>query len=302
MRIDFNILWIEDQQSAVQSQLEALRLKLEQHGFRLEAYFFDSAEQAINKVEDEVFADHIDLILIDYNLSGDLNGYEGIKKIRKKLPYKDTIFYSASRENLEKIESQKAIQGTFLSHRGHLPIKAYEVFQNLIKKVLDIDHARGIVMGSTSDIDSLIQECISISIDNSVISNDDALKIIKKRLTQIEENFKEHIKNLNNIEDAKDIFTFYHIYTSSDRIRLLINILKSDAKFKSYKESLSDYLDNVVPARNSLAHTCVEKNDFKRSLRKKDSTILTRTDVQNLMIKSMRQEDLLQELLKLLKN
>ena len=48
------------------------------------------------------------------------------------------------------------------------------VFDFLVKKVLDLDHTRGIVMGATSDIDFIVNECL-VMIEKIDVAGKDAM-------------------------------------------------------------------------------------------------------------------------------
>src|SRR6266487_5253266 len=154
MRLDFNILWVEDQPDAVKAQFDRIGLLLRKEGFRCNAEFATSVANAKGFLADDIFGDHIDLVLMDYDLGDGPNGSEGIEIVRDEFPFKDIVFYSASGvQKLQQSLSEKKFQGIFYSSRQDLPDIVVGVFQALVKKVLDIEHSRGVVMGATSEID-----------------------------------------------------------------------------------------------------------------------------------------------------
>src|SRR5229473_5470778 len=160
MRLDFNVLWVEDSQDLVAEQLEKLERTVRNEGFRLRVKFASSVQEATSSIATDVYGDHVDLVLMDYNLGAGPNGDTGLVEVRKLLPYKDIIFYSAQAGNLREILAKIPVQGVYLSNREELPDTADGIFQTLVKKVLDIDHSRGLVMGATSDIDHFVNDCL----------------------------------------------------------------------------------------------------------------------------------------------
>src|SRR5438105_2567648 len=96
MRLDFNILWVEDQPDAVKAQRERIDFLLRKEGFRVNAEFATDVKQAEGFLGDDVFGDHVDLILMDYDLGNGPNGSAGIEMVRDSFPFKDIVFYSAS--------------------------------------------------------------------------------------------------------------------------------------------------------------------------------------------------------------
>jgi hypothetical protein len=40
-----------------------------------------------------------------------------------------------------------------------------QIVKSIVRKVLDLDHTRGIVMGATSDVDQMARECLQLAHD-----------------------------------------------------------------------------------------------------------------------------------------
>jgi CheY-like chemotaxis protein len=163
MRLDFNILWVEDQPNQVNSQRESIERKMRSEGFKLQTVFTSSVEDAAVHLGDNIFRDHVDLVLMDFELAGKTNGGEGLEVVREWCPFKDIVFYSAKRPTeLKSIIAEKEISGVFCTARIGLPDTVLGIFGVLVKKVLDIDHSRGIVMGATSEIDDFVNRSLEI--------------------------------------------------------------------------------------------------------------------------------------------
>ena len=86
MRLDFNVLWIENQQDSVQSQKKRLEHVIRQEGFRLRVAFASSVEDALKYLAEDIYTDHVDLILMDYDLGPGMKGNEGLVEVRHKVP------------------------------------------------------------------------------------------------------------------------------------------------------------------------------------------------------------------------
>src|SRR2546430_2299509 len=96
MRLDFNILWVEDQPANVKSSREKIERSIRNEGFRLQTQFAASVEEAKGFLASDIFGDHIDLVLIDYlatkfakegdALSGDARKHisDRLKVVRKE--------------------------------------------------------------------------------------------------------------------------------------------------------------------------------------------------------------------------
>jgi CheY-like chemotaxis protein len=292
MRLDFNILWIEDQENAVQSQQDRLDRLIRRQGFRLQVKFARSFEIASELISDTVFSDHVDLILMDYNLGSGLNGRQGLENVRSNMPYKDIVFYSAQND-LRQIAN--GIEGVYLSTRADLPDRVFGVFETLVKKVLDIDHARGIVMGATSDIDAFVNDCISrlfAGFDKDM--QEFTLGKVKKRTSEIRVRTSGKLDNLDKIGHVNEIFDNHDVYQSSDRLRLLMNLLKKMDNQPELYEELGKYLSDVVPKRNTLAHVRVERNGFLRKITDSAGTEWSAEDMKQLMLKLVKYQEILE--------
>lgn len=265
MRLDFNILWVEDQKDNVQAQRERVEMLLEQQGFRLQVKFASSISEAKGYLADDIYGDHIDLILMDYDFGEGEKGDVGLKEVRNIFPYKDIIFYSAQAQDLTSKTAN--ISGVFCSTRSDLPDTVDGVFETLVKKVLDIDHSRGIVMGATSDIDQCVNDCLVAIFDKCSPEEREAILGKKeKRLKEICENFEKGVEEIKAVSHISELFCLHHIYTSNDRLRLLKYILEMTDKDKSTIDSTVEYITNIVPKRSILAHVHVKEDGFSRKL------------------------------------
>jgi len=102
-----------------------------------------------------------------------------------------------------------------------------ELFENLVRKVLDIDHMRGIVMGATSDIDELIRECLrAFDKDGNGKSHGiligEALVLAQKALDR----FAKKHEGLKNDCTLEGLFREHDLLTSATRIDLLLLAMK----------------------------------------------------------------------------
>lgn len=267
MRLDFNLLWVENQQDLVQSQKEKLERTVRAEGFRLQVKFVETVEAAIECLADDIYSDHVDLILMDYDLGPGKKGDEGLSEVRAKIPYRDVVFYSSGAGDLATMVLEKGVQGIFCSTRDDLPDTAYGVFESLVKKVVDIDHSRGIVMGTTSDIDHYVMDALVAAFDEAdEAAQTLALEQVKKDIEEIREKFEKQISSVLEATHPSELFECHAIYTSVDRLELLRKVLKLKPELEIWDRMLIEYIQQSLPKRNMLAHVRVEVNGFARKL------------------------------------
>jgi response regulator of citrate/malate metabolism len=113
MRLDFNVLWVDDQPDRIDAQITAITKRMEEDGFQFKPTLCQSIEEVRTSIGEDVFKDEIDLILVDWDLGGNVQGQEAITTIRETVFYKDIVFYSARNpaDTLRKLACEKGVEG-----------------------------------------------------------------------------------------------------------------------------------------------------------------------------------------------
>jgi hypothetical protein len=268
MRLDFNVLWVEDQPAHVDAQIERISQLMQQEGFHFKPTLCRSIDEVQRAISTDVFTDEVDLVLVDWDLGSNLHGEDAIEAIRDQVRYKDVLFYSALRapDELRRAAFDKELEGIYCASREQLVEEVMGVFESLVKKVLDVDHTRGIVMGATSDIDHMVSECLSTIYAMSDESGKTEL------LVQAQEFIEEELKNLSELaakmraaSHFDELHEAHSVFTANDRLRMLARSMKTQLlePHKQYRGSVTDYLEQVVPKRNTLGHVARVERDGK---------------------------------------
>jgi hypothetical protein len=241
---------------------------MREEGFKLQTQFANSVDEARGYLGESIYGDHVDLVLMDYHLAGSAEGDDGLVAVREIFPYKDIVFYSAkSSAELKSLVMQREISGVFCSTRADLPDTVLGVFGVLVKKVLDIDHSRGIVMGATSEIDAFINRSLQALLSNGgPEANAKALGIVKEQLAKLRESFERECRKLEGLTDATGLQEFHLYYTSAKRLFLLRQLVGSTEGRESDVQPMIAYENETVPKRNTLAHVTVERSGFSRRI------------------------------------
>jgi len=259
MRLDFNVLWVDDQPGSVLDQIKSIALQMAAEGFEFRPVQCTTIDQVEAAVSDDVFTDEVDLILVDWDLGGGAHGEDAIERIRETVQYKDVVFYSGQSSVLELRQKafDKKLEGVFCASREGLVDEVVGVFESLIKKVLDLDHTRGIVMGATSDIDHMVNNCLTFA--HGKLDAAGKAKFIEEALGKVADQVKKLIKlgeKLNGSPSVEALFKAHMLFTSDHRLRLLSDVLLME-EFKDYSagvETIKSYRNDVVGDRNILGH------------------------------------------------
>ena len=259
MRLDFNVLWVEDLPRNVAAQRDGIARRMRAEGFDFNPTMCTSLSEVQKQVAIDIFNDQVDLILVDWDLGESLQGQDVIAKIRDSIRYKEVIFYSArsDTDELRKLALEAGLEGIYCATRNNLVDEVIGVFESLVKKVLDLDHTRGIVMGSTSDIDQLVIECVEAVHDR--LDEDGQTAFVQEAVVKIKERIEDHAKAFENLlrePSMASLLKAHALFTANDRLRALVRALQLE-HFKDLRGSrthVTKYMNEVVPKRNVLGH------------------------------------------------
>jgi DNA-binding NarL/FixJ family response regulator len=259
MRLDFNALWVDDQPNRVAAQAQRISAEMKAEGFSFQPRYVGTLDQIAETLRETLFVDEIDLVLVDWDLGENFRGQDAIRQIRERLQYREVVFYSAQTtpEELRKYAFEAGLEGIYCAQRDGLVEEVVGVFESLVKKVLDLDHSRGIVMGATSDIDYIVTEALLAIHDAANEEQQVALLEEARGLlsSQLDRNV-EGVKNLLASGGVREFCSSHQFFTAYDRLRVLSRLLKEDhlQEHAHVRPSVTEYMDKVVRQRNVLGH------------------------------------------------
>lgn len=259
MRLDFNVLWVDDQPASVANQIKSIRSQMANEGFEFNPRQCETLDQVEAVIAENVFTDEVDLILVDWDLGNGAYGEDAIERIRETVQYKDVVFYSGQTPVVELRQKayEKQLEGVYCASREGLVDEVVGVFESLIKKVLDLDHTRGIVMGATSDIDHMINTCLTLA--HGKLDDGGKAEFIKEAMERVArkvESIANQGAKLTTTPSVEALIKSHMLFTSDDRLRMLAKILGMN-EFEAYSAGVTTvrkYRDGVVGGRNTLAH------------------------------------------------
>lgn len=259
MRLDFNVLWVDDQPDRVNAQIKSITLKMAAEGFEFRPRQCTTMDQVEAVIAEHIFTDEIDLILVDWDLGNNMHGEDAIDRIRQIVQYKDVVFYSgeATVTELRQKAYDKGLEGVYCASRADLIDEVIGVFESLIKKVLDLDHTRGIVMGATSDIDHMVNTCLTLA--HAKLDEGGKAKFVKEALKRVAEqvqNIARQGERLKTTPSVEALFKAHMLFTSDHRLRMLARILGMNefAAYAANVTTVKSYRVGVVHGRNALGH------------------------------------------------
>jgi hypothetical protein len=255
MNLNYSILWFDDDQEFFESLDMAPVLD------EIQSWGFVPQIEAVHSSEEfnahEPF-DKFDLIVVDFKL-GDELGDTFIKKIRDNEVFTEVILYSFSESSdLWNAIHQRQLEGVFITHKSGISQKLIRVARQSVRKVLDLENMRGIVMSEVGDLDALLE---SIFIG--------AMKGIDPEHQQkVFDRFHEKAD-----EQAQQQNAAIHAFKENPSIEGLLNLCDSDKRWQNFnrvkklhtvlnaQKISTDYQAAILWPRNCLAHGMPERKD-----------------------------------------
>jgi CheY-like chemotaxis protein len=252
MNLSYRILWFEDENDFIELCIPEIKNYIEDIGFK----FLSPHVENDNSKADNLDYDNYDLILMDYKLSDGDKGDVIIDKIRSMNVYTEIIFYSSSKmEDLRLSIQKNGLDGVYCANRGEGFIqKVKDIIKQTLKKVLDINTIRGIVMASVSDFDQKMVEIIETYKNHK--NEEEYSAYLQKRKNKLDESLNSRAKSIKKIAPGDIIyerdFDTYHKW------RAVSNIVRDN--FPHLAETTEAFKIDVIDIRNPLAHV-IEKDD-----------------------------------------
>ncbi len=245
MRIEYKILWVEDDTSWYGTTKELFTDSLEDLGFKLipkRCKTFDDVKKIIETDGLKEF----DLVLVDYTLSASPSGDKVIELIRDNPILTDILFYSTNVEDVRESMHRLGLEGVYSSNRDSLEEKFNLVFNTTIKKIQEVNTMRGLIMAETSDLDELMVEIIEKSLDSEISFE------IKTYIEDKVEEFQIALKAIAKKKDSKEKIKDGRLFNSAHKAKTInkINALGKTGVEKFYQ----NYDKEVNSTRNIFAH------------------------------------------------
>jgi CheY-like chemotaxis protein len=267
MKIEYNILWLDD----AKQEIEEGEYHIELFDFVKSLNFLPNIE--LVRTEKEFFEilnqKQWDLIMTDYNLDeiseNPEKGDEVIEKVREKDVLTEILFYTKKDDENRKVGFDRItfidtskMSGTI--HNEKVVSKAKEIVELTVRKFQNIIVMRGMIMHQTSSLDVEMIEIIKKVLENDSINFEEVSVSIYDQLielfTQKTEFVQECKQKMNFNQLTKDNF----VYSAKYKILTLSKILE-DLEMEDFS---TEYDTEINSIRNKFAHAVLEKDDNGR--------------------------------------
>lgn len=272
MKLDYKILWFDDQPDSATGMQQGIATRLTRLGFQLNVEWHKEIKDSGAFLGGLQKRNDIDLILMDWNMG--LNAENGAvlaKKLRNKT-YTEIVFYSsAAPSELRKAIYEQDIDGVYCIRRETLVQEVMHVIKTTVKKVLDLNHIRGLVMGTVSEFDAQIEEILCLLAQR--MNDKDCLSAhIKQSILIANESSSAQIAKLGKKTEIAELIE-HRAYGAFLKYKTLCAFLEKrsdDRSIVDLNEKLKNYHKEVIEPRNALAHAKATEVNGKVTFKGRD--------------------------------
>ncbi|MEG3084853.1 hypothetical protein U1707_14465 [Sphingomonas sp. PB2P12] len=261
MRLDFKILWFENQPKDVRTQIDDIEEYLQSVGFipHVHMEIDGSNVEALGR-QQEAF-DDFDLVVVDYDLGDDVRQGDWVAEhVRRHFGFTDIIFYSGKRPgDLRDLVCKKGIDGVYCFNRPDLTEKLALHIDEVVKRLSRLEAMRGLSMGVVGKCDDEFSSIIRHLFETA---KPDWQKHMESKLDEVVENGldaarKQYDKKTNFHQKLESrAVTSFHLWT------LVRSFLGNNKDCAGQLARIANYNDEVLDPRNRLAHA-TERRDEK---------------------------------------
>jgi hypothetical protein len=191
-----------------------------------------------------------DIIVVDYNLEEYGEGQDFIERLRAHQVFTEVIFYSSGNASVlwDAIRDKK-LEGVFVDTKPTIQSKIIKVGQQAVRKVLDLENMRGIVMAEVGELDRILDEIFVAGMESLSQSERDAIfsKFYENAEKQVQEK-TEALLGWGKNRTVEDMLCF------CDSDKRWQNYRRLSKRNSRVTKSDWDYPDEVLRPRNFLAH------------------------------------------------
>lgn len=253
MKLTYSILWFDDDKDSFESiDMDSIRDEISTLGFTLNVVPVHNGTEFNTHSPFKEF----DMIIVDFNL-GDERGDTFIDNVRNHDVYSEIIFYSfADASDLWEAIRIKQLEGVFVTNKKNIETKVVKVARQSVRKVLDLENMRGIVMSEVGDLDALLEDIFVKAMNG--ISADKQQEVFNRFHETTSEQQEKFAASLATFQKDPSIEGLLALCDSDKRWQNYNRVRRHHAILNG-KKFAGDYSKEILLPRNFLAHGVPER-------------------------------------------
>ena len=277
MRLEFKILWFENQPQDVRTQVEEIEEHLRAVGFIPHIEMVPDGSNVESFGRSQELYDDFDLVVVDYDLGHPgQNGDWVAKQVRRHFGFTDIIFYSGKRPgDLRKLVQEGGVDGVYCFNRPDLAEKLTIHIDQVMRRLSRLEAMRGLAMGVVGRCDDELKSILLYAFEKSA---HEERKNFEEKLGELVDSARQvgerNFENCTNFEEKLQSRSV----TSFTLYKLVLHILKGDGRCIPERKFLCDYNDHVLEPRNRLAHAVEKRTENGWAVESETKPALTVAD------------------------
>lgn len=250
MKITYRILWFDNSPELLDSlsgDIDYLKNQIGSWGFIPEVILVCTPDDFFRHTP----FDEVDLVVVDFDLEEYGTGQDFIEQVRSKQVFTDVIFYSAqAAEELWEAVKLKKLEGIYVAHKDTIISRILGVCEHSMRKVMDVENMRGIVMAEVGDLDRLLEEIFVTAMKDVPVDKQTEIfsrfhAAANKQVTALQAALASFIQ-------APSVEELFRLCDSDKRWSNYNRVKKHHQLLKEHE--IGDYAAEVLQPRNFLAH------------------------------------------------
>jgi DNA-binding NarL/FixJ family response regulator len=258
MKLCFSILWFDDNEDyfkSAEDDIKELEYAIANWGFTPKIITISKSEEFTSHHPYKEF----DLIVVDHNLYQGKNGSDFINSIRNNQIFTEIILYtSLNTDALWKALFENRIEGVYISNRENIFGKIKSIGYQSIRKILDLENMRGIVMAEVGDLDHLLEQIIIKGFET--LEEESQMNLLQRFSRKLQEDHKSCEQKITDFIASPDANGMLHFCDSNKKWENFNRLCKIHKQIKKPDE-INDYVQEILLPRNFLAHGSARLDD-----------------------------------------
>ncbi|KIU47551.1 MULTISPECIES: hypothetical protein [Bradyrhizobium] len=259
MRLEFSILWFENQPQDVRTQIEEISDYVREVGFVPKIQIEESAARLAYLATQQQLYDDFDLVVVDYDL-GDpsMNGDHVAQQVRRSFGFTDILFYSGHKTvDLRRLVHDRHIDGVYCLERRQLAERLCLHIDQVVKRLSRLEAMRGLAMGTVGKCDDELRLLLTeayASKPNEQEAMEETIDKLVADSSKLQARRYEECRTFADRLDSRAV-TSFHLQ------KLALALLKGDKNCVDQRKILARYDNEVLKPRNTLGHATESRGD-----------------------------------------
>lgn len=267
MQLEYNILWFDDQPGPISPFVDRVRGIISRLGFEAKIDLRIVTSESGDPLA-ALPAHSLDLVLMDWKLGGGHDGAVLARRLRQSFRDTDIVFYSSEHaKTLRKLIFNQDIDGVFCVNREHITDRVNGIIQGQLRRMLDLNHMRGLIMAATSDLDMAMVECLEV-VQQVLHPGEGSAAFAEMIANRVSQGLRRKANEIDEFGKKGKLAKLlrepsFGAFLRWEVLKEEVAKLSDKVSERQFIEHLEKYNTEVISPRNDFAHRKAELRDGK---------------------------------------